>query len=241
MTSKRWSCWQGLQKMIIILIILTTIFRERVLMMTDEQKEIFDLVMDSVARKLPLQLFIDARGGCGKTFTLEAILAGVRSSEPGGAVALAMATTGLAANLLPLGRTFHSRMKVILFVVIFKVGQQLEQVSLDPTDEGCFSISAQSDLSKLIKRAIILMVDEATLKDRRNFDKFEATMRDITGCDLPWGGKIVIFCGDFRLPNSKLPILIVLSGNALQSLPEPAGPPSSPTPSPDPTCGKISK
>ena len=100
--------------MIIILIILTTIFRERVLMMTDEQKEIFDLVMDSVARKLPLQLFIDARGGCGKTFTLEAILAGVRSSEPGGAVALAMGTTGLAANLLPLGRTFHSRMKVEL-------------------------------------------------------------------------------------------------------------------------------
>ena len=40
-----------------------------------------------------------------------------------------------------------------------------------------------------------------TLLDRRNFDKFEATLRDITGCTLPWGGKIVIFCGDFRLPN----------------------------------------
>ena len=114
---------------------------------------------------------------------------------------------------------------------------------MDPTDEGCFSISAQSDLSKLLKRSKLLVVDEATLIDRRNFDKFEATLRDITGCSLPWGGKIVIFCGDFRLPNSKLPILIliVLSGNALQSLPEPAGPPSSPTPSPDPTCGKISK
>ena len=58
--------------------------------MTEEQKEIFDLVMDKVSRSLPLQLFVDARGGCGKTFTLEAILAGVRSSEPGGAVALSL-------------------------------------------------------------------------------------------------------------------------------------------------------
>ena len=76
-------------------------------------------------------------------------------------------------------------------------------MSLDPTEEGCFSISAQSDLSKLLKRSKLLVVDEATLIDRRNFDKFEATLRDITGCTLPWGGKIVIFCGDFRSSNSK--------------------------------------
>ena len=87
-------------------------FRDRIVLMTDEQRQIFELVMDHMTRGLPLQIFIDARGGCGKTFTLEAILAAARSSEPGGAVALAMATTGLAANLLPLGRTFHSRMKV---------------------------------------------------------------------------------------------------------------------------------
>ena len=73
---------------------------------------------------------------------------------------------------------------------------------MDPTEEGCFSISAQSDLSKLLKRSKLLVVDEATLIDRRNFDKFEATLRDITGCTLPWGGKIVIFCGDFRSSNS---------------------------------------
>lgn len=84
-------------------------------------------------------------------------------------------------------------------------------MSLDPTDEGCFSISAQSDLSKLLKRSKLLVVDEATLIDRRNFDKFEATLRDITGCSLPWGGKIVIFCGDFRSSNSKLSILIAFT------------------------------
>ena len=74
---------------------------------------------------------------------------------------------------------------------------------MDPTEEGCFSISAQSDLSKLLKRSKLLVVDEATLIDRRNFDKLEATLRDITGSTLPWGGKIAIFCGDFRSSNSK--------------------------------------
>ena len=47
--------------------------------MTEEQRDIYNLVMDRVSGNLPLQLFVDARGGCGKTFTLEAILAGVRS------------------------------------------------------------------------------------------------------------------------------------------------------------------
>ena len=86
--------------------------RERLSLMTSQQREIYDKVMRHIDSNDPVRIFIDARGGCGKTFTLETLLAAVRTSEPGGAVALAMATTGLAANLLPLGRTFHSRMKV---------------------------------------------------------------------------------------------------------------------------------
>ena len=111
---------------------------------------------------------------------------------------------------------------------------------MDPTEEGCFSISAQSDLSKLLKRSKLLVVDEATLIDRRNFDKLEATLRDITGCNLPWGGKIVVFCGDFRLPTFEFFNSYFLTGNVYPSSPEPAVPPLSPTQSPDLTCGKMS-
>ena len=96
---------------------------------------------------------------------------------------------------------------------------------MDPTDEGCFAISAQSDLAKLIKRAVILMVDESTLVDRRNFDKMAATLNDITGCDLPWGGKIVIFSGDFRLLNFSS---IEFIANIPQAMP-PDHPPSKPS------------
>ena len=77
--------------------------------------------------------------------------------------------------------------------------------------------------------------------DRRNFDKLEVTLRDITGCNLPWGGKIVIFCGDFRSSNSKLSILISFTGNAFLSSREPVVPPLLRTPSPDLACGKMFK
>ena len=153
--------------------------------MTAEKRSILNLVMEHVYDGTPVQIFIDARGGCGKTFTLEGILAAARTSKPGGAVALAMATTGLAANLLPLGRTFHSRMKV----------------GLDPTEDGCFAISTQSALARLICMAKLLIVDEATLLDRRNLEKLERTLRDLTGSTEPWGGKIIILCGDFRQNN----------------------------------------
>ena len=77
---------------------------------THEQRVIFDIVIEAVRSRKSLWAFIDARGGCGKTFLINAILGAVRSLEPGGCVALAMATTGIAANLLQLGRTFHSRL-----------------------------------------------------------------------------------------------------------------------------------
>ena len=46
--------------------------------------------------------------------------------------------------------------------------------------------------------ARILIIDEATLLDRRNFEKMERTLRDICHQDLPWGGKTIVFSGDFR-------------------------------------------
>merc|ERR1712015_50582 len=103
--------------------------------------------MEAVRQQKSLLAFIDARGGCGKTFLLNAILSSVRGLEPTGCVALAMATTGIAANLLMLGRTFHSRLKA----------------PLSPTEESVFNIPGQSTLAELIRMAKLLMIDEATM------------------------------------------------------------------------------
>ena len=51
--------------------------------------------------------FVDGQGGDGKTFLYNVILAAVRS---GGSVALAMASSGIAALLLDGGTTAHFRL-----------------------------------------------------------------------------------------------------------------------------------
>ena len=144
---------------------------------------VFDTIMTAVKEDTPLHLIVDARGGCGKTFVLNAVLDAVRSLEPGGCVALAMATTGIAANLLNMGRTFHSRMKA----------------PLTPTENSTLQISAQSSLAQLVRMAKVLLVDEATMLHRHNLEAMDTTLRDLMRKpDQVFGGKIVILAGDFR-------------------------------------------
>ena len=162
---------------------LEAIVEEVVPKFTPEQSEIYEAVLEAVKQKQSLWAFVDARGGCGKTFLLNAILAAVRSLEPGGCVALAMATTGIAANLLQLGRTFHSRMKA----------------PLTPTEESTLQISAQSSLAKLVRMARLLMIDESTMLDRFQLEALDRSLRDLMAQpNQPFGGKILLLAGDFR-------------------------------------------
>ena len=162
---------------------LRTTVQETVEKFTEEQAAVFETVMEAVREKKPLCAFIDARGGCGKTFIINAILGAVRSLEPGGCVALAMATTGIAANLLDMGRTFHSRLKA----------------PLSPHEESTLQISGQSSLAKLVQMSRLLLVDEAPMLDRFQLEALDRSLRDLMGQpDKPFGGKIIILAGDFR-------------------------------------------
>ena len=151
--------------------------------LTKAQKEVYDTIMKAVKDEKQLLLFVDARAGCGKTFVSNLVLDTIRSLETGGCVALAMATTGIAANLLHMGRTFHSRMKA----------------PLTPTEESTLQINGQSGLAKLIRMAKLLMIDEATMLDRYQLEAMDRTLRDIMNKpDIPFGGKTLVMTGDFR-------------------------------------------
>ena len=54
---------------------------------TEDQKKIFDTVMKAVRENESCQIFIAARGGCGKTYLLNGILDAVRSSNSDGCIA----------------------------------------------------------------------------------------------------------------------------------------------------------
>ena len=145
-----------------------------------QQQDIFLAVTTAVEKKEQLLLFIDATGGCGKTYLLNTILSAARSME-GGSTALAMATTGIAANLLRLGRTFHSRLKA----------------PLTPNEESTLQISAQSNLAELVRDCKLMMIDEVTMLDRYLLEALERTLRDLIDTNRPFGGKTLILAGDF--------------------------------------------
>ena len=148
---------------------------------TADQQIISDALVRAVENNEELQVFIDARGGCGKTYLLNTILRRVRSMD-GGSPALAMATTGIAANLLLLGRTFHSRLKA----------------PLTPSEESTLQITAQSNLARLVRESKLLIIDEATMLDKFLLEALDRTLRDLMDADRPFGGKIVVLAGDFR-------------------------------------------
>jgi len=124
--------------------------------------------------------FLDGPGGTGKTFLQNILLAHVRKQ---GKVALAVASTGIAATLLEGGRTAHSRFKIPLQAF---------------SDSTC-NISKRSDLAELLHYTKLILWDEAVMMKRDIFEAVDRTFRDILDCDnIPFGGIVVCFSGDFR-------------------------------------------
>lgn len=149
------------------------------------QQLLVDAVLAAVDAGTPLCAFVDAPGGTGKTFSFNAILSEVRSK---GEIALAVASSGIAAILLALGRTFCSRFKPPWI----------------PTEGKLCNISAQTNLAKLLRRAKLILWDEAPMTHRFHLESLDLTLRDLMKTvdpaleHVPFGGKVVVLGGDFR-------------------------------------------
>jgi hypothetical protein len=83
--------------------------------LNDQQKNVYDIIMQAVQNEAGGLYFLDAPGGTGKTFVISLILANIRVQ---GKIALALASSGIAATLLDGGRTAHSALKLPLNVQV---------------------------------------------------------------------------------------------------------------------------
>ncbi|TXG49185.1 hypothetical protein EZV62_025060 [Acer yangbiense] len=81
------------------------------LSLTSKQKCAYNRILEKVFMQQSTSFFIDGPGGTGKTYLYKAILATLRSR---GMIALATTSSGVAASVLPGGRTAHSRFNIIL-------------------------------------------------------------------------------------------------------------------------------
>lgn len=153
---------------------------------------IFDLIVQKIVAQESGAFFLDGLGGTGKTFLYRALLAYVRRNI---GIALVVATFGVALSLLPGGRTAHSRFKL----------------PLDVDDKSTGYISKQSGLAKMIIECRLIIWDEDSMANRHSIETLDATLRDLCDPDLIFGGKIILFGGDFR---QTLPIIVRGSRNA---------------------------
>ena len=171
------------------------------------QREVFDRVMEAIATERggnqagvmaqgSKAFFLDGPGGTGKTFLENTLLATVRllaavpEQNLRGGIAIAMASAGIAAILLAGGTTAHSRLKLPLQADINSV----------------LNLNAQDPRAKFICAADILIWDEAPMMDKHLMEALDRSLRDWMGSrlgeewrkDVAFGGKVVLFSGDFR-------------------------------------------
>ncbi|KAL8276810.1 hypothetical protein RQP46_010741 [Phenoliferia psychrophenolica] len=125
-------------------------------------------------------IFLEAKAGCGKTFVMQALAAGLRGS---GEIVLITGSTALAASLHTRGRTMHN---------LFKV-----PVSEDNSNIRC-NIERGSTRADLLLAGIVYIMDDIAMSNRAVVEAVDELMRRLTGIDRPMGGKVVVALGDFQ-------------------------------------------
>ncbi|XP_039855293.1 ATP-dependent DNA helicase PIF1-like [Panicum virgatum] len=148
--------------------------------LNSEQRAAYDEIMAAIDTDEGGLFFVDGPGCTGKTFLYRALLARVRSENK---LAVVTATSGVAASIMPGGRTAHSCFKIPLTI----------------EDGGLCSFTKQSGTAKLLRGTSLIIWDEATMTKRQVVEALDKSLRDIMDRpELPFGGKTVVFGGDFR-------------------------------------------
>ena len=144
-----------------------------------DQAHAFSAIMEAVNDDTHVNrlFFLNAPGSYGKTFLIEALLSTVRGL---GKIALAVASSGIGAELLEGGRTAHSRFKIPIPI----------------NESSVCNISLQSDIAKL-------RWDEITMSHVHQVDCVDCSLWDSMKVDKPFGGIAVVFGGD---PHQILPV-----------------------------------
>ncbi|KAG6649191.1 hypothetical protein CIPAW_07G195500 [Carya illinoinensis] len=147
--------------------------------LNSEQKNAYDLILHTLVSNKAGAFFVDGPASTGKTFLYRALLAEIRSKNM---IELAIASSGVAASILPGGRTAHSRFKI----------------PLNADKSSICNVSKQENLAKLLRLAKLIIWDEAPMSTKHSIEALDKMLQDINDTDLPFGGKVIVFGGDFR-------------------------------------------
>ena len=141
----------------------------------------YDLFMKVVDDRTCGIFFLDAPGGTGKTFVISLILAAIRSKNQ---IALAVASSGIAATLLEGGRTAHSALKLLINLLM--------------VDKPTCSVTKNSATAKLMRECKIIIWEECMMVHKKALEAVDRTMQDLRRDSRRIGGPMILLFGDFR-------------------------------------------
>ncbi|KAM0067595.1 putative DNA helicase [Helianthus debilis subsp. tardiflorus] len=153
--------------------------------LTDEQRCVFDEIIKALNGNKGGVFFVYGYGGTGKTFLWKTLSVALRSK---GEIVLNVASSGIASLLLSGGRTAHSRF----------------HIPINLNEDSICHIKPNSPVAHLLKETKLIIWDEAPMIHKHAFEALDRTLKDISNCDTsknsetPFGGKVIVFGGDFR-------------------------------------------
>lgn len=149
--------------------------------LTQTQLIVYNTIMNRIKTGEGGIIFLDAPGGTGKTFLINLILATIRVNNE---VALALASSGIAATLMEGGRTAHSTLNLPL-----NVAEQEFPVC---------NITRSSVRGKILMQCKIIIWDEYTMAHRKSLEALDRTLEDLRKNTRLMGGLLLLLSGDFR-------------------------------------------
>ncbi|XP_035845319.1 ATP-dependent DNA helicase PIF2-like [Helianthus annuus] len=145
---------------------LQNVYQGQVNLLTDEQRAVYEEIMNAVHGDNGGVFFVYGYGGTGKTFLWKTLSAAIRSK---GQIVLNVASSGIASLLLEGGRTAHSRF----------------HIPLNLNEDSVCHIKPDDDVAKLLQQTKLIIWDEAPMVHKHAFEALDRTMHDIFNISNP--------------------------------------------------------
>ncbi|XP_035840344.1 uncharacterized protein LOC110907032 [Helianthus annuus] len=135
-------------------------FHNNLSSLTDEQRLVFDGIIEAINNNAGGVFFVYGYGGTGKMFLWKTLSASIRCKRD---IVLNVASSGIASLL-----------KLDVFIIL------------------------DDDVADLLRKTKLIIWDEAPMNHKHAFEALDRTMKDIFKCQMTFGGKVMVFGGDFR-------------------------------------------
>ncbi|CAI4220356.1 unnamed protein product, partial [Auanema sp. JU1783] len=155
-------------------------YQQKYSQLNDQQRSAFDTICHAVdSGSDNSHFFLQGPAGTGKTFLYNTLCHYYRRQ---GKIVLCVASSGIAALLLPGGRTSHSRFNIPLLI----------------NEDSMCHIKKNTNLGRLISNTTLVIWDEVPMQHRYCFEAVDRSLRDLLDSpDSLFGGLPFVLGGDF--------------------------------------------